>query len=332
MSLYKRGEIWWIYLTHEGRRVRESTHTSDRKKAQAIHDACKIDLLQKKESGKTLNDAIKLWLKHKARTNSEKSAIKTLIEHYPSRPLSQVSGHEIQDALSHLKASTYNRIANNIRSACNMATERSWCQPITIPRKKSSSTKLRFLTKDEWARLQKELPDHVKIMAQFAISTGLRQSNVFNLKWSEVDLNRKLAWVDATEAKADKSIPVPLSQYAVNILESQKEKHKTHVFTYKGEPIGSVKTAWNKALIRAKIDLVETDKKDKDGNPIYKSTFRWHDLRHTWASWHVQNGTPLAVLKELGGWHDISMVMKYAHLSPDHLTKYADNFQMASVA
>jgi integrase len=329
MSLYKRGEIWWIYLTYDGQRVRESTHTSDKKKAQAIHDSCKVELKTKKESGKTLSDAFKLWLKHKDRTNSEKSSLQTLLEAYPSRPLSQVNGHDIQDALSHLKASTYNRIANNVRSACNMATVRDWCKPIVIPRKKAISTKLRFLSKTEWICLQKELPNHVKTMAQFAISTGLRQSNVFNLKWSEVDLNRKLAWVDATEAKADKSIPVPLSQYAIDILESQKDKNKTYVFTYKGEPVGSVKTAWNKALIRAKIDLVKTDKKDKHGNHIYKSTFRWHDLRHTWASWHVMNGTPLAVLKELGGWHDISMVMRYAHLSPDHLTKYADNFNVA---
>ncbi|WP_215852633.1 tyrosine-type recombinase/integrase [Acidithiobacillus ferrooxidans] len=44
----------------------------------------------------------------------------------------------------------------------------------------------------------------------------------------------------------------------------------------------------------------------------------WHGLRHTWASWHVQAGTPLAVLKGLGGWASLEMVQRYAHLSPDH--------------
>jgi len=48
--------------------------------------------------------------------------------------------------------------------------------------------------------------------------------------------------------------------------------------------------------------------------------FRWHDLRHTWASWHVQNGTPLNMLKELDGWSDIQMVLKFGHLSG-----YAEN-------
>ena len=53
--------------------------------------------------------------------------------------------------------------------------------------------------------------------------------------------------------------------------------------------------------------------------------FRWHDLRHTWASWHVQQGTPLHVLQELGGWSDYEMVRRYAHLSVEHLAEYADN-------
>jgi integrase len=50
-----------------------------------------------------------------------------------------------------------------------------------------------------------------------------------------------------------------------------------------------------------------------------EQTFRWHDLRHTWASWHVQNGTPLRELMELGGWASYEMVLRYAHLAADHL-------------
>ena len=57
--------------------------------------------------------------------------------------------------------------------------------------------------------------------------------------------------------------------------------------------------------------------------------FHWHDLRHTWASWHVQNGTPLAVLQELGGWRDLKMVLRYAHLAPGHLAPYAGNSGLA---
>ena len=75
------------------------------------------------------------------------------------------------------------------------------------------------------------------------------------------------------------------------------------VFTYQGKPVARTTTkAWKKALDRAGI---------KD--------FRWHDLRHTWASWHVQNGTTLQELQELGGWSSFEMVLRYAHLAGDHL-------------
>ena len=62
--------------------------------------------------------------------------------------------------------------------------------------------------------------------------------------------------------------------------------------------------AWTKALEKANI-----------------RNFRWHDLRHTWASWHVQAGTPLERLQEMGGWESIEMVRRYAHLAPEHLAE-----------
>jgi integrase len=324
MSLYQRGETWYIYLTYDGQRIRETTNTTDKKKAEAIHDARKIELRTRKESGKTLADAIKLWLTASQRSDSELSEIKSALTYYPNRPLSQVDGHDFQDAFADKSPGTYNRIANNIRAAINLAHKRGWCELITIPRKKIKSSKTRFLSKAEWARLESELPEHLRPIAQFAISTGLRRANVLQLKWAQIDMQRAVAYVDATDAKGDASIPVPLSKYALDVLKSQQGKHKEYVFTYQGNPIGVFKSSWKKALLRAKIDVVQAGK-DKEGNPVYTSTFRWHDLRHTWASWHIQNGTPLAVLKELGGWHDISMVLRYAHLAPDHLAKYASN-------
>jgi len=60
--------------------------------------------------------------------------------------------------------------------------------------------------------------------------------------------------------------------------------------------------------------------------------FHWHDLRHTWASWHVQRGTPLLVLKELGGWETIEMVQKYAHLAPSHIAAHANTVKFWSIS
>jgi integrase len=106
-----------------------------------------------------------------------------------------------------------------------------------------------------------------------------------------------------------------LSAAAVIVLREQLGQHKTHVFSYKGKPIHQVSTkAWYNGLEKAGIE-----------------NFRWHDLRHTWASWHVQNGTPLHVLQELGGWESALMVRKYAHFSTAHLVEYVDRLSRLKV-
>jgi integrase len=128
------------------------------------------------------------------------------------------------------------------------------------------------------------------------------------LKWSEVNLETKTVWVDGSEAKGKKAISVPLSSKAYGLLsELDKKKEGPFVFTFNGKPVKSIKTAFNKALDRAGLEDV---------------TF--HTLRHTFASWAVQRGVPLVVLKELGGWQSLEMVTRYAHLSPDHLRQWVD--------
>jgi integrase len=144
-------------------------------------------------------------------------------------------------------------------------------------------------------------------MVKFALSTGLRRGNVLGLEWSQVDLARKVAWIYGDQAKAGKDIHVTLNDTAVAVLEKQIGKHPTRVFTYFGNPIKHFhQTAWEKALKRAGIE-----------------NFRWHDLRHTWASWLAQDGVPLHVLKEMGGWQDTDMVLRYAHLAPERFSSHA---------
>jgi integrase len=119
---------------------------------------------------------------------------------------------------------------------------------------------------------------------------------------------RRLAWIHPDQAKARKAIPVPLNAEAVLLLRKLAGKHPTHVFSYKGARITQVSIkAWYSALRRAGI-----------------SAFRWHDLRHTWASWYVQRGTPLFALQELGDWESPEMVRRYTHLGAEHLALYAE--------
>ena len=157
--------------------------------------------------------------------------------------------------------------------------------------------------------MYRELPAHTEAMARFTLATGLREANVTGLLWEQLDMQRRCAWVYGDQTKSGHDLAVPLNADALAIIRQQLGKHPTHVFTYKGRPLKKASTrCWRKRLKRAGIE-----------------DFRWHDLRHTWASWHVQAGTPLNVLQELGGWADFSMVLRYAHLSNDHLMAYADN-------
>ena len=142
----------------------------------------------------------------------------------------------------------------------------------------------------------------------FALSTGLRPSNVVELEWSQVDLARKVCWVHPDQAKPRRAIHVPLNTSAMDVLLRQMGKHPVRVFTYKGKPIAWANTrGWREALQRAGIE-----------------DFRWHDLRHTWASWLAQQGTPMNVLRELGGWECEAMVRKYAHLAPPQLVEHSE--------
>jgi integrase len=138
---------------------------------------------------------------------------------------------------------------------------------------------------------------------RFALATGLRMRNVLGLEWRQVDGERGLAWIHPDQAKARRAIPVPLNDDARAVLREQEGRDATLVFAGQKRPDSRV---WQKALTRAGI---------KD--------FRWHDLRHTWASWHAQSGTPMQVLQEMGGWETADMVRRYAHLGAEHLAEHA---------
>jgi integrase len=209
-----------------------------------------------------------------------------------------------------LQPATVNRYMATLSAVLSFAQDRGWI--VSVPRLRrldEGNSRVRFLTQAEARRLLEHLPPHLSTMVRFSLATGLRQANVTHLRWEQVDLKRKIAWIHADQAKGRTTIGVPLSAIAIGVLRRQSGKHQDWVFPYRGEPITQpANTAWLAALSRAKI--VE---------------FRWHDLRHTWASWHVQNGTPLPVLMELGGWKDLKMVLRYAHLSPGHVAPYAGN-------
>lgn len=205
---------------------------------------------------------------------------------------------------------TVNRVLEVLRAILRKAVnEWEWIDRAPYIRMlKEPTRRIRYLTHNEAERLIAVLPGHMADMVAFTLATGLRRANVTGLEWSQVDLTRRVAWIHPDQAKARRAIAVPLNAEAVFLIRKQLGKHDKYVFSYNGQRITQTSTkTWYKGLVTVGIE-----------------DFRWHDLRHTWASWHVQNGTPLFALQELGGWESPEMVQRYAHLSAEHLAPYAD--------
>ena len=187
--------------------------------------------------------------------------------------------------MAHSAKSSTSALLSLVRSVLNMAAELEWLDKVPkIKMYKEPEGRVRFLTVEEAQTLLAELPEHIADMVIFSLSTGLRYSNVRKLEWNKIDLAKTHMWVESMSSKNKKAIAVPLNAQALAVLHKQVGKHATHVFTKAGKLISKANgPIWTAALKRAGI----TD-------------FRWHDLRHTWASWHVQNGTRINELQILG--------------------------------
>jgi len=264
------------------------------------------------------NEAVSRWLKeqsHKSTIAEDHARFRWLSPYLSGRfldTIDRVTIDNITDAkLSEgVQNATVNRLLELVRAVLRRCVnEWEWLDRAPKVRMlKQPIRRVRYLAREEAQRLLEELPEHLANMAAFSLATGLRAGNVTNLQWTQIDLNRRMAWIHPDQAKARRAIAVPLNAEAYAVISNQIGKHPTHVFIYRGRPIIQVSTkVWYAALKRADI---------KD--------FRWHDLRHTWASWHIQNGTPLFALQELGGWESTEMVRRYAHLAAEHLSPYAD--------
>ncbi len=333
MRLYKRGggDNWWVQFSHGGRQVRKSAGTSDREAAQEFADRIKADLWRQSSLGDapsiTWDEAALAWLadrKDLRALSDRKDHLRWLTKRLKDKPIAAITRPMLEQlvraraaektALKHAKRplspATVNRYISTLSAVLNYARERGWLTSVPRIRKLDEGSKrIRFLTQAEARRLLKHLPKHLAPMVEFSLATGLRQANVTQLRWEQVDMRRRVAWIHADQAKGKSTISVPLSAGAIAVLRRQRGKDDDWVFPYRKAPVKQpANTAWIDALEKAKLTDV-----------------RWHDLRHTWASWHVQKGTPLPVLMELGGWKDLKMVLRYAHLAPGHVARYAAN-------
>lgn len=327
MSIVKRGNIYWaIFTAPNGQRIRKSTGTADKKLAQEFHDDLKNEMwriVQLGEKPKYLwQDAAKRWIKemdHKRTMREDKRFLRWFHDHLYDKRLVDID-KELINQLIEIRQSesasnaTVNRYFTLLRAILNRAkNEWEWIKVVPkIRRLKEPPARDRILSPAEIQRLLAELPDHTRDMCVFALATGLRSSNIVKMKWSQINLKQKIAWVGALNAKAGKPIGVPLNDDAMSVLQKQIGKHDTFVFTFEGNTIKEPNsTAWEKALKRAGIE-----------------NFKWHDLRHTWATRHAVEGTPLQALKKLGGWASWKSMERYIHLCIKDVEEYTENVKV----
>ncbi|ENZ0271245.1 tyrosine-type recombinase/integrase [Morganella morganii] len=361
MSIKLRYGVWHCdFVSPSGKRIRRSLETSDKRQAQELHDQLKAEAWRVEKLGDypsvTFDDACLRWLQekeHKKSLDDDKTKIEYFLEFFSERLLSSITETDILKATSgminrkhkevwEIKAASAKKKGSKIapykpKPATQATKDRylaflrslfraavndwKWIgKSPTIKVRQKKEIRVRWLTKEEATTLIQCMPDVMKPVVMFALATGLRRSNILNLEWTQIDLQRKVAWIHPEDTKGGKAIGVALNETACRVLRMQIGKHQQYVFVHTeawhradGSPTEKVRkmrvddnTAWNTGLRRAGI-----------------TNFRFHDLRHTWASWLVQAGVPLTALQEMGGWESIEMVQRYAHLAPNHLVEHA---------
>ncbi|WP_292928026.1 site-specific integrase [Nitrosomonas sp.] len=308
------------FTTPSGERVRCSAATEDKTQAQEFHDKLKAESWRVVKLGdkpkRTWDEAAYKWLmetEHKASHKQDIKQVAWIQQFFRGRLLSELTREVIAEVgevkCKETSPSTANRYLATIRAILRRAAlEWEWIEKAPFIRLyREPKRRIRWIEPEQVKVLLNELPEHLADLVTFSLCTGLRKRNVTDLEWSQVDLQRNVAWIHADQAKGRKSIHVSLNATAMEILQKQIGKHPVRIFTYRGKPINQVNTkAWRRALKRAGIE-----------------NFRWHDLRHTWASWLTQKGVPLNVIQEMGAWESTEMVKRYAHLAPEQFRKHA---------
>lgn len=212
------------------------------------------------------------------------------------------------------KPATINGYLALIKSVLRKARDDwEWIKEIpSIKILKLNNKRTTYLTVEDVVRLYTELPKHLQPIMSMALATGQRMSNICTMEWTEINDVVNIWFIPNYKSKNGKELKVLLNSKALNILKKQLCVHNrtgSRVFQFNGKNIDKANgRAWRKALKRAGLEGVH-----------------FHDLRHTWASRHVQAGTPLHVLKELGGWESDSSMKRYIHLSEEQLKKAAEN-------
>ncbi len=328
MGLYKRGQIWWMRFTYNGRQEMKSTGTKNKALAKRIEAKLVTEIEEgrwfEKPVGadKTLRDLLKKYMEeHSALNKAQTSHIrdKSLANH-----LLRYLGEYIVTDLSPRDVSSYkstrrgegaapNTVNNELRllsHAYNLAL-REWewvdSNPVSrVAKEKVNNQVERWLTHEEEEKLLSASPFWLQEILIVAINTGLRQAEILDLAWDRVDLFRKTLTI--LEQKNRGKDTLPINAQVLEILKARNKvksiKNNLVFYTQEGTRIDArnLLRVFYKARAKAGIEK-----------------FRFHDLRHTFATRLVQAGVDLYKVQKLMRHKTPIMTQRYAHHYPESL-------------
>jgi integrase len=330
MGLYKRGKAWWMTFVHEGRQVRRSTGTSDRRLAEAILGQIKVkivegryfDTLEEKE--RTFAELMERYMAErgvrKASQGSCKGYLANLRTFFGLLTLAEITPKRIVEYKEKryedgVKPATINRELALMKHAFNVAMrEWEWCRENPVCRvsmEKENNRRDRWLADSEETRLLKHAPPWLKEMVTFALHTGMRRGEILALTWDGVDFARNT--VTVFRSKNGEPRTLPINQTVQTLLKRRAKVRPLQtncVFSSSAHtPIdgANLRRAFNSAMEKAKIE-----------------DFHFHDLRHTFATRLVQAGVDIYKVQRLLGHKSPMMTQRYAHHCPDSLRDGVD--------
>jgi len=333
MGVRKIGLRWWLDFYQNGKRVRESVTIPGKEpkdvtktealKALAIRKAelatGKFDIVQTRKQY-PFDRVIKSFLENYSKPNKKSYgrdvvASKPLLKFFKGKKLSFINSWQVDKYKSRrlktisryqkpISKATINRELAFLKTMLSYAIKRGWlgANPLTgYKLYKEKLNKLRTLNKDEFQSFYNEASELLKPILITAYYTGMRKSEILNLKWDNVNLKEGYILVEDTKNEESRIIPInkPLNDTLNSVKYTSPEEN---VFlNMKGEPVKEFKTAFDGALRRSGV-----------------KKFTFHDLRHTFATNLVMKRVDLTTVKELLGHKSIIMTMRYSHPTPEH--------------
>ena len=290
-GLIKRGKLWYVEKRILGRRIRESTGTdllseAERylnRRIEEVREAI-IYGVRPKRSFKRAATKFLMENQHKRSIKSDAGRLKLLVEHIGHLPLDAIHMGMMQTFIearrkAGIKTRTINHGLKVVRRIINLATS-EWIDENGLTWL-ANAPKIRLLPEhdlrkpyplswDEQDRLFNELPPHLKKMALFAVNTGCRDQEICQLRWEwEIKVPElpqiMIFIIPGTLVKNGDDRLIVCNNIARDVVEAERSKHPTYVFTYLDHPVTRMNThAWQKARSRANLNHV-----------------RVHDLKHT---------------------------------------------------